>query len=122
MFLLAEIVDVPETTLIEGIVISIVGYLIVFIALVILYFVFFQISKVLNMQLKSKLRRQGKLDEAADEKDLNIPGEVAAAISMALYFSCQLHDDESNVLTIKKVSRTYSPWSSKIYGLRNLNR
>lgn len=120
--MLTEIVDVPETTLIEGIVISVVGYLIVFVALVILYFVFFQISKVLNMQLKSKLRRQGKLDETANEKDLSIPGEVAAAISMALYISCQLHDEESNVLTIKKVSRTYSPWSSKIYGLRNLNR
>ncbi|HOI31975.1 MAG: OadG family protein [Bacteroidales bacterium] len=122
MFLLAEIVDVPETILIEGIVISVVGYVIVFVALVILYFIFFQISKVLNMQLKSKLRRQGKLSEVADEKDFSIPGEVAAAIGMALYISCQLHDEESNVLTIKKVSRTYSPWSSKIYGLRNLNR
>jgi len=26
------------------------------------------------------------------------------------------------VLTIKKVSRTYSPWSSKIYGLRKTPR
>ncbi|MBU1369863.1 MAG: OadG family protein [Bacteroidetes bacterium] len=122
MLLLTDFVDVPETTLIEGVVISIVGYLIVFVALVVLYFVFFQISKLINMQLKSKLRRQGKLDRIEDNKSLSIPGEVAAAISMALYISCQLHDEESNVLTIKKVSRVYSPWSSKIYGLRNLNR
>jgi len=122
MLLLTDFFDVSDTIIIEGVVISVVGYLIVFLALVILYFVFFQISKLLNIQLKSKLRRQGKLNQDSKEESLIIPGEVAAAISMALYISCQLHDEESNVLTIKKVSRTYSPWSSKIYGLRNLNR
>jgi len=122
MLLLTDFIDTSDTTIIEGVVISVVGYVIVFAALVILFFVFSQISKLLNMQLKSKLRRQGKLNEDDNEKTLTIPGEVAAAISMALYISCQLHDEESNVLTIKKVSRTYSPWSSKIYGLRNLNR
>lgn len=122
MLLLSDFIDVPRTILIEGAVVSIVGYSIVFVALVVLYFVFFQISKLLNMQLKSKLRRQGKLNQDNKEETLSIPGEVAAAISMALYISYQLHDEESNVLTIKKVSRTYSPWSSKIYGLRNLNR
>jgi Na+-transporting methylmalonyl-CoA/oxaloacetate decarboxylase gamma subunit len=122
MLLLSDFIDVSETTLVEGVVVSVVGYLIVFVALVVLYFVFFNISKLLNMQLKSKLRRQGKLNQNTEDEALIIPGEVAAAISMALYISCQLHDEESNVLTIKKVSRTYSPWSSKIYGLRNLNR
>jgi len=122
MLLLSDFIEVTETTLIEGVVVSVVGYLIVFVALVVLYFVFYNISKLLNMQLKSKLRRQGKLNQDSKEKTLSIPGEVAAAISMALYISCQLHDEESNVLTIKKVSRAYSPWSSKIYGLRNLNR
>ncbi|HAH59495.1 MAG TPA: phage tail protein, partial [Bacteroidales bacterium] len=34
----------------------------------------------------------------------------------------ELHDHEDAVLTIKKVARTYSPWSSKIYGLRNLSK
>lgn len=122
MLLLSDFFDIPRTILIEGLVISIVGYSIVFIALVVLFFVFSWISKMLNMQLKSKLRRQGKLNQDNITETLSIPGEVAAAISMALYISCQLHDEESNVLTIKKVSRTYSPWSSKIYGLRNLNR
>ncbi|MCK9451421.1 MAG: OadG family protein [Bacteroidales bacterium] len=122
MLLFYEFVEVPKTILTEGMVIAVVGYTIVFAALVVLYFTFFQISKLINMQLKFKLRRQGKLNETVEEENLSIPGEVAAAISMALYISCQLHDEESNVLTIKKVSRTYSPWSSKIYGLRNLNR
>ena len=47
-----------------------------------------------------------------------ISGEEIAAIGMALYsyFSID-HDNESNVVTIQKISRPYSPWSSKIYGL-----
>jgi glutaconyl-CoA/methylmalonyl-CoA decarboxylase subunit delta len=47
-----------------------------------------------------------------------ISGEEIAAISMALY-SCfsEEHDNESDVVTIRKTSKSYSPWSSKIYGL-----
>jgi Na+-transporting methylmalonyl-CoA/oxaloacetate decarboxylase gamma subunit len=122
MILLTEFVDVPETTLVEGIVISVVSYLIVFAALVILYYVFDGLTKVINLQLRIKLRKQGKLSQIKSDTDLMIPGEVTAAIGMALYFATELHDEESNILTIKKVSRTYSPWSSKIYGLRSLNR
>ena len=56
--------------------------------------------------------------------DLTISGEVSAAISTALhlYFN-EMHDDEKTVLTIKKISSRYSPWSSKIYNVtRGLNR
>lgn len=122
MILLSEFTVVPETTIIESIVVSIVGYLIVFVALVLLYWFFELLSKVLNMRLRDRLRRQGKLGKDEETKDLRIPGDVIAAIGLALYMSTELHDDESNVLTIKKVSRTYSPWSSKIYGLRNIPR
>jgi hypothetical protein len=53
----------------------------------------------------------------------NISGEVNAAIAMALYlYSSELHDQENPVITMIRVSRTYSPWSSKIYGLRKLPR
>ncbi len=122
MILLSEFTVVPETTIIESIVVSIVGYLIVFVALVLLYWFFELLSKVLNMRLRDRLRRQGKLGKDEETKDLRIPGDVIAAIGLALYMSTELHDDESNVLTIKKVSRTYSPWSSKIYGLRSIPR
>jgi hypothetical protein len=48
-----------------------------------------------------------------------LSGEVNAAIVMALYlYGSELHDQEDPVITMTKVSRTYSPWSSKIYGLR----
>jgi len=46
-------------------------------------------------------------------------GEVNAAIAMALHlYQSEMHDYENTVLTIQKVSRNYSPWSSKIYTLR----
>jgi hypothetical protein len=46
-------------------------------------------------------------------------GAVFAAIATALYEVTEdVHDVESTVITIQKVTRRYSPWSSKIYGLR----
>ncbi len=122
MTLLALFTDVSTTTLVEGIVIAIVGYTVVFAALVLLYFSFSAVSKLVNKNIKIKLRRSGKISAEASDEDISVPAEVAAAIGLALYMSTQLHDEESNIITIKKVSRTYSPWSSKIYGMRNLNR
>jgi hypothetical protein len=45
-------------------------------------------------------------------------GEIFAAIAMAIYEATELHDDENAILTIKNTVRNYSPWSSKIYSLR----
>ena len=101
----------------EGIIIAIVGYITVFMALVVLYTVFTYLSKTLNFTARRRLIRQGK-HEMAEEKQLFIPGDTAAAISMAIYLHNVLHDEESNVITIKRVSKTYSPSSSKIYSLR----
>ncbi len=42
--------------------------------------------------------------------DQNIPTEVLAAIAMAIYDFQHQHDVESNVLTIKHVSKDYLPW------------
>lgn len=53
----------------------------------------------------------------------DVKGEINAAIAMALYlYSNELHDQENPVITMIKVSKTYSPWSSKIYGLRKSPR
>lgn len=45
--------------------------------------------------------------------DQNIPTEVLAAIAMAIYDMQDQHDVESNVLTIKNVSKDYLPWTDK---------
>ena len=34
----------------------------------------------------------------------------------------ELHDEETAILTIKKVGKSYSPWNSKIYNVINFNR
>jgi hypothetical protein len=45
--------------------------------------------------------------------------EEAAAIALAIHlYKSELHDMESLTITLQKVSRIYSPWSSKIYSLR----
>ena len=99
--------------------IFIVGYFIVFAALVLMYFVFHSLPKILKIKRRRELARQGKAIEG-DETSDNITGEVNAAISMALYLHFnEAHDAESFKSTIKRVSRTYSPWSSKIYNVRN---
>jgi Na+-transporting methylmalonyl-CoA/oxaloacetate decarboxylase gamma subunit len=101
-------------------VITAVGYSVVFTALILLIFVFKLMPKVLKMQLKRRLKREGKYVEQSGAEEQFIAGEVNAAIGTALdlYFS-DLHDEESKNITIKRVEKRYSPWSSKIYNINN---
>lgn len=102
----------------EGLTTAIVGWLIVFAALVLLVIVFTQVPKLIYYNTRKKLKAKNKNSVVTDD-DLHVSGDMNAAISMALYlFFNELHDDESNVITIKRVRKVYSPWSSKIYGLR----
>ena len=53
--------------------------------------------------------------------NLAVSDEVYAAISMAVYqLQNHAHDQENTVLTIDKAAHMYSPWSSKIHGLRQI--
>ncbi len=53
--------------------------------------------------------------------DKAISDEVYAAISLAIYqLQNNAHDQENTVLTIDKAAHMYSPWSSKIHGLRQI--
>lgn len=103
----------------QGLTVALVGILVVFGALIILYFIFSQLPKIINMKIRIKLRKEGKY-HCADQDDFSVEGNVSAAISAAinLYYS-DIHDEESNIITIKNMSRKYSPWSSKIYGVQN---
>ncbi len=98
-----------------------VGIAVVFSSLLLLYLVFLNLSKFLQSRSKKKLIQKGQVEDSKKESELT--GEINAAIAAALYlYSQELHDQESTVLTINRVSRTYSPWSSKIYGLRQYPR
>jgi glutaconyl-CoA/methylmalonyl-CoA decarboxylase subunit delta len=105
-----------------GIGIAAIGMGVVFISLLLLYVSFYNVSKLLLYRTKKRLIKQGRAEEAAD-KEIAMEADVNAAIAMAVYLYLQeIHDKESEVLTINKISRTYSPWSSKIYGLRQYPR
>ena len=97
--------------------VAIVGFGIVLMSLTLLFFVFSRLPKIINMGFKRKKNQiHDKLTNK--ETDHHIEGNVTAAISLALhrYFN-ELHDEESNILTIKQVRKAYSPWSSKIYSV-----
>jgi Na+-transporting methylmalonyl-CoA/oxaloacetate decarboxylase gamma subunit len=105
-----------------GIGMTLIGLLVVFAALLLLSIIFSNIAKVLQLNVKRSLRKEGKSEEEI-KKEINVSGEVNVAIAMALHlYYEEVHDLETSVLTINRISRTYSPWSSKIYGLRQYPR
>ncbi len=100
----------------------IVGIGIVFVALLLVYLFFrYVLTFILNFRFRSFARKKG-IDPAEVHNAKTIQsGEVNAAIAMALYsYFNELHDVESGVITIKRVSKNYSPWSSKLYNMKNL--
>lgn len=102
-----------------GIGMTITAMAVVFIGLFVLFLVFKQIGNAAISATKRNAKKSGETVVGAGE----ISGEVYAAIATALYeFGEDTHDIENTVLTIHKVTRNYSPWSSKIYNLREVPR
>lgn len=102
---------------------TIMAMCIVFSALLMLCLSFYAIGAIgKRMSRSNKIKSSG-----ADHKDKEVraatghdSGEEIAAIVMALHEHFNAHDAENTILTINKVKRAYSPWSSKIYGLREV--
>lgn len=101
-----------------SLVIVFVGYVICFLALLSLQLIFERLPLIIHLDVKKHFKSNEKNKpniEQITPKDA-ITGEEIAAISAALHlFINDLHDEESRVVTIQKISRQYSPWSSKIY-------
>ncbi len=56
-------------------------------------------------------------------KSMDEDAEILAAIGTALHlYLNDTEQEEKTILTIKKVMRPYSPWSSKIYGINQLRK
>jgi Na+-transporting methylmalonyl-CoA/oxaloacetate decarboxylase gamma subunit len=93
---------------------------VVFLALILLYFIFKGIG---NANIRAGKKRSAAV-AGTDVKASaygEVPGEVYAAIATAMHLYQQddeNHDEESFVVTLHHTDRTYSPWSSKIYTLR----
>ena len=105
----------------SGIGMAITAMSVVFFGLLLLYVSFRLIGRAsVSLSRKNAMKSKDITNEAeAKEKKLGeAPGEVFAAIAMAMHESQNMHDVEETVLTITRVKRSYSPWSSKIYTLR----
>ncbi len=109
----------------NGVGMTVLAMGIVFSALLVLCLCFYGISKIgENISKINKVKTQGvDSNEIVKEgRPKNDSGEEIAAIAMALHDHLNAHDKEDTVLTINKVKKIYSPWSSKIYGLREIPR
>lgn len=101
--------------------IALVGMSVVFVVLAVLYFVYLMIPKIINISVRRKLKKEGRIID--ESKTLHVESDVNAAISLALYmYLNEIHDEESGVITIKQEQRSYTPWSSKIYSTNAYHR
>jgi len=104
-----------------GIGMSITAMFVVFCGLLLLYVSFKIVGNIaIKLSKRNEMKAHGITDQKAAKEVLGATsGEVYAAIAMAMHeYQEDVHDIEDMRLTINKVKRTYSPWSSKIYMLR----
>ena len=105
----------------NGVAMAIMAMGIVFSALLLLCICFYIISKIgERVSSRNKTKTLSSSETEIHVEKGHDSGEEIAAIAMALHEHLNAHDSENTVLTINKVKRAYSPWSSKIYGLRQL--
>jgi Na+-transporting methylmalonyl-CoA/oxaloacetate decarboxylase gamma subunit len=103
-----------------GIGMTITAMAVVFIGLLLLFLSFKYIGSLAVGISKRRAQRASGADNGSSGSEALESGEIITAISMALFeVDEDMHDLENTVLTIHKVARNYSPWSSKIYGLRS---
>ena len=109
----------PEMLLMAGI-----GFGIVFAVLVLLIYIMRFMGWVFTRQKKAEKAAKAAaagVVAADDDHEAITDQEIAAAIITALkLYKSNLHDQESEMLTIHRITRAYSPWSSKIHGLTQL--
>jgi len=109
-----------------GIIVTVISFTIVFFALILVVLVIMGSTKFLK---RMDDKKSGK--ENANEVNENIVNidsddlsdDQYAAIAAAIYmYESELHDEENTILTINKVAKVYSPWSSKLYNMNQYKR
>ena len=107
----------------KGWIVTVAGFLIVVIALFILSTIFRGVASYFKKQdaKKNEVKEIKPVTVKPAVKPANgeIAPEVLTAIGMALYLSTNLHDEESNVITIE---RRVTSWNDKNYGVRHWKR
>ena len=107
----------------KGWIVTIAGFLIVIIALFVLSTIFRGVAAYFKKQDAKKNEVKTVKPVAVKPTVKLAEGEIApevlTAIGMALYLSTNLHDEESNVITI---DRRVTSWNDKNYGVRHWKR
>ena len=103
----------------EMLLMALIGFLLVFLVLVLLIYIMKAMGWFFTREHKAKVAASAATPHAHDHAISD--QELAAAIITALkLYKSNLHDQESEMLTIHRITRAYSPWSSKIHGLTQL--
>lgn len=106
----------------SGISLTVISMGTVFSSLLLIIFVLIVYTK-LNIRLQNKkaiktIENSNEPMSTLVKSEADISGEEYAAIATAIFlYNNELHDEENTVLTINKVAKTYSPWSSKLYNM-----
>ena len=121
----SEVVANAEPSLINGwadmLLVAAIGFGVVFTVLVLLIFIMKGMGWFFTRQKKAAKAAATGAPVADDDHEAISDQEIAAAIMTALkLYKSNLHDQESEMLTIHRITRAYSPWSSKIHGLTQL--
>ncbi len=106
-------------------VVTVLGFLLVFVLLVLLIYILKGFGWI--MQPKAKVVKKAEIKDEVEvpehEKEITLWSSTTAVIALALHlYYNEVHDEESTKVTIEKVDRRYSPWSSKIHNMNNLHR
>ncbi len=113
----------------SGIYVTIVSVVTVLVALIVLFLLIQLFAKIMVRSAQKKAAQSKAKSMLVDDMKVTVPagydsvvnGEIIAAIALAVKLhKTEMHDHESDVITINKVARVYSPWSSKIHGLTPL--
>jgi Na+-transporting methylmalonyl-CoA/oxaloacetate decarboxylase gamma subunit len=96
-----------------GIGMAVIAMSVVFLGLILLYIVYKNTGKILSRERVKEKKAKASDGLPGNTEDL---AHVAIAAAIHLYNE-ELHDEENTVLTINRVCRAYSPWSSKLHGL-----
>lgn len=103
----------------NAMIVTFLGFLIVCLLLIFLVGVVSVFGLILSKYNKASSKTIEIKNANITVENKAISGDYAA-IAMALHLYFNLHDDESDIITIKNIDRRYSPWSSKIYNINNI--
>ena len=103
-----------------GVGMAIVAMLVVFTALLVLFLIFKWIGQIMTRSSR-KATQQSPAVAVVGNDEAHMNAETVAAITLALkLYVSEQEENQAMVLTINRVAKTYSPWSSKIHGLTRM--